>query len=842
MRLFIIGLMLICLQATSFSQLELVPLTSNSKVSKAYTTKMADWNRANPIQSERQAAPCEDVATVEYGSDGGIVYVTSGVEKEFCLLQLSFNLIDSIACGNCDELTNGTVTLDLTNICISYEPNSGIDLAISDTIELIVFESVDTVEVLFPIVVRRANSSVEITPSSFQTQSTTNICLPTPTLPGTTIEYYNLGCSDPILGSIGNIDDNGCFNYKTNRFGGMDLACILVCDEFCACDTVKVNINVENPPSMPLPFFDDFSNQGPFPDETLWLDDRIWVNNELAYNPPSIGVATFDGIGEDGTPYGNGYGPSDVLTSTYIDLSNNSPSDNVNLSFYLAPKGLGYPPTALDSFRVEFMLSDSTWEEIDGRVADYIAVDSIPFPGVLDEIGFGNINVIPLDDPNFFHENFQFRFINNCNRVGIQYVWHLDYVRLSNNLVDDNGSLDDVAFTKAPSLILKNYNHMPFEQFIANPDNEFIDESSIGLFNHFNVPRSITNASSLVIKDNITDQILFEDNSFIDAGLPQIPDEFEANSMFEVGIPEMISSLLIPSNVEELEIETTYQFDVNEEFGGIGPGIKNNNRVSRINYITDFYGYDDGSAELAIKMEEAGAAIAAEYDLNTGDELRGFEIYFPRFGNGQSSGEEFIVKIFQGSLDSDPIYTSDEIGVLFPDQFISTIAAFTQYRLLDEVGEPTTIPVQSGKIYFAIEQVEDGGLIYVGFDLNSAQFQSKQFFFNTNSLQWVPQNGPGAYMIRPVFGDEVPGSTPTNDLSEIIDFEIFPNPTQNEINVKTIGGNFDFSIYDIYGRAVLTGTLNGKINVSELVDGLYYLQLSEEGNDRSGVQKIQILR
>ena len=97
-------------------------------------------------------------------------------------------------------------------------------------------------------------------------------------------------------------------------------------------------------------------------------------------------------------------------------------------------------------------------------------------------------------------------------------------------------------------------------------------------------------------------------------------------------------------------------------------------------------------------------------------------------------------------------------------------------------------------------------------------------------------------MIRPVFGDNTPPSTPTEEISDVITFEIFPNPAQNEINVRTIDGNYNFTIYDIYGRAVHEGELDGTINVSELTDGLYYLQLSDNGKERSGVQKIQIVR
>jgi len=842
MRLIFIGILVASLQVLAFSQIEIVPLTSNAAVTKANEAKMADWNRTNSEIGVQRSGSCSEELNQDYGKNGGVVYATSGQENIFCLQVLSFDLLDSVACANCNELNNGSVSIDQFDFCITYDANPGIDLDFTDTLELIAFESVDTLSVFFPIIVKRPNGSIDVNTQTVQTDMTTNICLPNPNLPGIELEYFNEDCNNPILGLVGNPSSVGCFDYMSNRFGGIDQACILVCDEYCVCDSFNISINIITPPSRELPFFDDFSNGGPYPIDSLWLDDRVWVNNELAHEPPSIGVATFDGIGSNGTPYGGGYGPSDILTSTYINLSNNSPNDDVNLSFYLSPKGLGYPPTAMDSFKVEFKLQDGTWEEVDGRVADYIEFNSIPFPGVLDKIGFGNINVIPLDDPDYYHDQFQFRFINNCNRVGIQYVWHLDYVRLSDNVIDDNGSLNDIAFTKTPSLILKNYNHMPFTQFELNPSDEIQDDVSIELFNHFDVPRSLTNNSTMSVDDRISNQNLYLDQNFIPGGVGEIPDNFDPNSRFAGNIPAPLSSnISIPPGANEMELVTSYSYLLNEEFL-IDTAIILNNNVSRTNYITDFFGYDDGSAEVAIKMDEEGASIASEFELNVGDELKGFEIYFPRFGNGQSSGEEFIVKVFLGSLNSDPIYTSEEIEVIFPDQFGPSVAAFTQYRLLDENELPISIDIPQGKMFFAIEQANNGELIYVGFDLNSDQFQSKQFFLNTNSLQWVPQSGPGAYMIRPVFGEDLPPATSVESVKNVIEFEIFPNPAQNELNIKTFEGNYDFTVYDIYGREVLIGALDKSIDVSTLADGLYYFQLKERGKDRSGVQKIQILR
>ena len=75
-----------------------------------------------------------------------------------------------------------------------------------------------------------------------------------------------------------------------------------------------------------LPFYDDFSYAGPYPNPSLWLDQYVFVNNTKGVAPPTIGVATFDGLNQFGYPYdstvvssGNTIAPphsSDTLTST----------------------------------------------------------------------------------------------------------------------------------------------------------------------------------------------------------------------------------------------------------------------------------------------------------------------------------------------------------------------------------------------------------------------------------------------------------------------------------------------------------------------------------------------
>lgn len=67
--------------------------------------------------------------------------------------------------------------------------------------------------------------------------------------------------------------------------------------------------------------------------KTLWIDKNAYHNYTFAVNPWSLGVATFDGVDQNGMPYDFGDFDSqdvaDYLTSRPIDLSGADPGDMV---------------------------------------------------------------------------------------------------------------------------------------------------------------------------------------------------------------------------------------------------------------------------------------------------------------------------------------------------------------------------------------------------------------------------------------------------------------------------------------------------------------------------------
>jgi hypothetical protein len=64
-------------------------------------------------------------------------------------------------------------------------------------------------------------------------------------------------------------------------------------------------------------------------------------------------------------------------------------------------------------------------------------------------------------------------------------------------------------------------------------------------------------------------------------------------------------------------------------------------------------------------------------------------------------------------------------------------------------------------------------------------------------------------------------------------FSIYPNPVENQINVKGINGTFKYSISNYVGQMIMSGTSSSSINTAGLASGLYFINISTNGKTSS---------
>ncbi|MFW6222106.1 MAG: T9SS type A sorting domain-containing protein [Bacteroidota bacterium] len=139
-----------------------------------------------------------------------------------------------------------------------------------------------------------------------------------------------------------------------------------------------------------LPFIDDFSSSKATPSHNLWDNQQVLINRNFSNNPPTLGVATFDRLNEEGEIYSHAstsiFG-ADTLTSKPINLTD-------TIYFFNTSE-----VTIRESYRSLFFY--------DSINKDYISLDSLYY-----EKEPGTYNLI--NDSAFYHHETPLYYQGSC--------------------------------------------------------------------------------------------------------------------------------------------------------------------------------------------------------------------------------------------------------------------------------------------------------------------------------------------------------------------------------------------------------------------------------------------
>ena len=720
----------------------------------------------------------------------------------------------------------GTVAqLSADTTIFVYTVGSGIEVAIdSICIEYCNTDGSDCHVKKWAVLVRRAGTTSFNPQITLGIEQSGGLVADTSLLPGpyscqSFTQFY------PDLGDVSAVDA-GALTYIAARFNGLDTVCYVMCDIYGVCDTLIAPFKVIGD-TLGLPFLDDFSYQGPYPARQLWADDNAYVNQTFAYQPPSIGVATLDGLDKTGTPYGSTNGRTDVLTSAYIDLSP-FVGDIVYLSFFAQPggncEGVEFP----DSLVLEFKTANNEWVRVDtlrgtNNLQGYVP----PF----------RYEWFQINQPAYLYKGFQFRFVSYGDKSGITDPWHIDYVRLDETPHTDP-TFEDIAFTKLPDSPIKPYTSLPWWQFAGHEGQYLRDSIDVNLFNHFSVVEGITD-SRANMRERYTNELLFDPAFVFTTGNidPGIHIEKKAGIVGFTGYKLNVEAL--DDDLDSAAFDMLcYITNANQiPFDA----VLRNDTVRTSTYFRNYYAYDDGSAERALAADGAGTQIAVGFESNVDDTLRAVQIFFPHI-NTNVSDQYMRLRVWSDSLQTDPLYEGNPIQVFYPDVFLDTLQGFTTFVF------DTAIYLHAGRFYVGWEQISNSfNPIPLGYDLGNPDAADSIWLFTNLIGSW--QNvGPdlsikGAIMMRPVVGMVTPPCTEClllTDDARSSTFRIWPNPTNGLLQTDAPEGT-SYSLYNAAGSMVQRGEVRGAFDFRNLPDGLYFLR-SIDISGQVSVQRVVLAK
>lgn len=553
--------------------------------------------------------------------------------------------------------------------------------------------------------------------------------------------------------------------------------------------------SINSTDTISLPFFDDFSSSTIYPDPANWLDQYVFINNTFAFEPISLGVATFDGFDENGVPYSNNsgsFGSADVLTSKPIDL-NFPASDSIYLSFYYQPQGLGREPAKKDSLILEFKSpNDLYWTQVI-RIA---GSKTIPFKLVM----------VPITDPAFLKKGFQFRFRNKGSLYGGDDHWHIDYVRLERFRSRTDTNTFDVSFNSNPTSLLKSYTAVPYNQY----------DTTLLANNHF-----------VSIKNNFTDPITNVLFTFT---------AYETNTHTRLdsatrGIPFAPRSTQSEASRKFAFEEKPYKRTVQTKYflSSANDVFKVNDTIARDQIFDDYYAYDDGSAENGYGITTStDGRVAYEFRTLHPDTLREVRIFFTR-NSVDVSNNLFTLTIWKSIVPEEIIYQKTSLSPTYP----TMINGFANYMLDSGIVLDET---------FYVGWVQNANFFMnVGFDANTNN--GSKMFYKVTAEGWKQSIMQGSLMIRPVFSDEILSTGIRSNKNSTIQFKLYPNPAQDQlfIDIKDHSIlNYQVEVIDLLGRNLITLPQSPTtINLDNLSKGIYLLKLTDLRSGKSSSKRFE---
>lgn len=549
-----------------------------------------------------------------------------------------------------------------------------------------------------------------------------------------------------------------------------------------------------------------------------WIDNYAYHNYRFAKNPWTLGVVTFDGIDQNGFPYNFGStarGQADVLHSKPIDMSSLNGGNEVYFSFLYQTEGYGDQPKITDSLVLEFYAP---------TIQQWFRVWSIKGAPVSD---FKKAH-IKVQDPKYFQNAFQFRFTSYGELSGSLDHFHVDYVHLRASSGPQDTLFKDFAFVYPTGSFLKDYTSVPWDHYKESPLGKMNNRTQINVRNGSNITENSQNGSAWVKYNNVTEGTFVLSNY-------ELTNHDPAQNYAPLSFFESFHDFSNGYRFDENKPGIQQVFDTYAAATVQFPQLTVNDSTSGKQVFSNYYAYDDGSAEKVYGLDGAQSMLAYKFTPYpvASPELIGVKMSFiPSVQN--VSNHLFLLTVWNDNngIPGSKIY---EDQFFFPRQPIYSDQRnnqFVDYYLKDTMKLPI-----DGTFYVGWRQLE-GDKLCIGLDMNTNN-SDKIFYSLNNGHTWINTQYQASLLMRPIFSTSMDASLGIEGKKqETVSFDVYPNPTNGVLNIRTNAINYQgVVLFDLQGKLLMqTDTNETQLNVDHLNPGIYIVRDINSGITRKIVK------
>ncbi len=575
---------------------------------------------------------------------------------------------------------------------------------------------------------------------------------------------------------------------------------------------------------LTLPFWDDFSGvRHGYADSTKWeFGNSVWVNDGMGINPPSLNVATFDGLDSLGKPYNvndilaKGFADKIVSAPIRMDLPSASERLAISITFFYQFHGNGEAPDVGDLLSLSFKNDQGLWEVVWSKEND----------GTLLKENFVAVT-IPITAAKFFHDTFQFRFQNFARLSGPYDTWHVDYIYIGNGKPRSGNVyplFPDRTIIEPMTSIFSDFRAIPLKHFFSGSStilrNPSIKVTNLRADQNAGNQQTINYNYFSFVSENKKDGS--STTTFTDLGNGISAGSVAYNEIKTVTFTDFPDPNQFDPTADSINIRLMVQFQTKDDtlvsengdydFDVFNPiAFSINDSISSYSILSNYYAYDDGSAEYGAGLNQAGAQLAYLFEMKTDqpDTIVAVDMYFPRFGDDSNQIIQFQILKNLSTNPFDIIYQGN-----IPIQRNSQ-NKFWRIPIVDMQ------PGVKDKFYIGWKQTSSA-VIAVGLDKNTES--GDKIYTNINGAWEQNTTLKGSLMIRPVFGSGKPGVI--SGVGETPRISVYPVPNQGTFYISS--RIEEAMLVDVAGRKVAIDVEKEneqtKITIHNPTSGLYLLR------------------
>ena len=219
--------------------------------------------------------------------------------------------------------------------------------------------------------------------------------------------------------------------------------------------------------------------------------------------------------------------------------------------------------------------------------------------------------MIPITDTSYLKKGFQFRFRNYATVNGSQDHWHIDYVYLNRLRKISDTVFIDISWVYKGTSVLKNYQAMPWKQYNQSE----VRAEVLNLIRNNDKNTRTVGYNYQIIDDSANTSIgpLYTSTTGIYS--------FSKDSIYthcDV-VSGCFDKVTLPTTSFPSSLSGASQFTIMHYFNYAASDLMALNDTLREHQVfSNYFAYDDGTAENSVGLVRNNAQLALKFTLNVG--------------------------------------------------------------------------------------------------------------------------------------------------------------------------------------------------------------------------------